>query len=158
MGLMTAQLPLPTSMEAGAVRIGLAGSLLETDEGGRLFVHGELAYAWDAGDTVTRRFAAAKLADIKAASIAEIAAAFGVEPGTLWRWRRALAAEGVLGLAPEKPGPKGPSRLTDAIASEIRAFRSGGLSLRAIGVKVSVSEFTVRRVLVSCVVNSFNKC
>ncbi len=99
MSTMTAQLPLPIAMDAGAVLIGLAASLVEDDDGGRIFVHGELSYAWDVGDTATRRFAAVKLADIKAASVAEIAAAFGVEPGTLWRWRQALAKDGVLGLA-----------------------------------------------------------
>ncbi|WP_434619698.1 putative transposase [Arthrobacter sp. A5] len=144
---MTAQLPLPAAMDAGAVPIGLAVSLVEDNDGGRVFVHGELSYAWDGEDTATRRFAAAKLADIKAASVAEIAAVFGVEPGTLWRWRQALMTDGVLGLAPEKPGPKGPSRLTDPLKSRIRTLRSAGLSLRAVGAEVGVSEFTVRRAL-----------
>ncbi|QNE15585.1 helix-turn-helix domain-containing protein [Pseudarthrobacter sp. NBSH8] len=144
---MTAQLPFPQAMDAGAVPIGLAASLLEDATGGRVFVHGELSYAWDEKDIATRRFAAAKLADIKAASVAGIAAAFGVDAITLWRWRQVLAAEGVLGLAPEKPGPKGPSRLTEPKMSEIRALRATGLSLRAIGAKVGVSEFSVRRTL-----------
>ncbi|MDQ6753693.1 MAG: hypothetical protein M3017_09835 [Actinomycetota bacterium] len=61
--------------------------------------------------------------------MAQVAAAFGVEPGTLWRWGQALAADGVLGLAPEKPGPKGPSRLTEPMKNEIRALRATGLSL-----------------------------
>ncbi len=88
MGAMTAQLPLPASMYAGAVPIGAAASLVEDEEGGRVFVHGELSYGWDAADSVSRRFAAAKLADIKAGSVAAVAAAFGVDPGTLWRWRQ----------------------------------------------------------------------
>ncbi|WP_434614717.1 putative transposase [Arthrobacter sp. A5] len=147
MGVMTSQLPLPMAMDAGAVPIGLAVSLVEDETGGRAFVHGELSYAWDVGETATRRFTAAKLADIKAASVAEISAAFGVDPGTLWRWRQILAMDGVLGLAPEKPGPRGPSRLTESMMSEIRALRSTGLPLRAVGAKVGVSEFTVRRTL-----------
>ncbi|MGY2747667.1 transposase-like protein [Arthrobacter sp. UYCu723] len=147
MGAMTAQLPLPASMDAGAVPIGAAASLVEDEEGGRVFVHGELSYGWDAGDSVSRRFAAAKLADIKAGSVAEVAAAFGVDPGTLWRWRQDLSAAGVLGLAPEKSGPKGPSRLTEALMSQIRSLRATGLSLRAVGAAVGVSEFSVRRTL-----------
>jgi len=147
MGVMTAQLPLPASMDAGAVPIGAAASVVEDEDGGRVFVHGELSYGWDAGDSVSRRFAAAKLADIKAGSVAEVAAAFGVDPGTLWRWRQDLAAAGVLGLAPEKSGPKGPSRLTDAVMSRIRSLRATGLSLRAVGAAVGVSEFSVRRTL-----------
>ncbi|HEY8294918.1 MAG TPA: helix-turn-helix domain-containing protein, partial [Micrococcaceae bacterium] len=147
MSTMTAQLPLPTAMVAGAVPVGLAASLVEDKDGGRVFVHGELSYAWNEGETATRRFAAVKLADIKAASVAEIAAAFGVEPGTLWRWRQALATDGVLGLAPEKPGPKGPSRLTEPMKSRIRTLRAAGQPLRAVGAAVGVSEFTVRRAL-----------
>ncbi|MET3721871.1 putative transposase [Arthrobacter sp. UYEF21] len=144
---MTAQLPLPAPMDAGAVLIGAAASLVEDKDGGRVFVHGELSYGWDAGDSVSRRFAAAKLADIKAGSVAEVAAAFGVDPGTLWRWRQDLSAAGVLGLAPEKSGPKGPSRLTEAVMSQIRSLRATGLSLRAVGTAVGVSEFSVRRTL-----------
>ena len=147
MGTMTAQPPLPLAMDAGAVPIGPAVSLVEDATGGRVFVHGELSYAWDVGDAATRRFAAVKLADIKAASVADISAAFGVEPGTLWRWRQAVATGGVLGLAPEKPGPKGPSRLTEHMMSQIRELRAAGLSHRAVGAKVGVSEFTVRRSL-----------
>ncbi|MHA7301350.1 helix-turn-helix domain-containing protein [Pseudarthrobacter sp. MDT1-22] len=144
---MTAQLPLPASMDAGAVLIGAVASLVEDEDGGRVFVHGELSYVWDAVDGVSRRFAAAKLADIKAGSVAEVAAAFGVDPGTLWRWRQDLSAGGVLGLAPEKSGPKGPSRLTEAVMSQIRSLRATGLSLRAVGTAVGVSEFSVRRTL-----------
>lgn len=147
MAVMTAQLPLPVSMDADAVPIGAAASLVEDEEGGRVFVHGELSYVWGAGDAASRRFAAAKLADIKAGSVAEVAAAFGVDPGTLWRWRQVLSAGGVLGLAPEKSGPKGPSRLTEAVMSQIRSLRATGLSLRAIGAAVGVSEFSVRRTL-----------
>lgn len=147
MGAMTAQLPLPAPMDAGAIPIGAAASPVEDEAGGRVFVHGELAYAWDAGDAVSRRFAAAKLADIKAGSVAEVAAGFGVDPGTLWRSRQVLSAGGVLGLAAEKSGPKGPSRLTDSVMSQIRSLRGTGLSLRAIGTRVGVSEFGVRRTL-----------
>ncbi|MET3808954.1 putative transposase [Arthrobacter sp. UYEF3] len=144
---MTAQLPLPVPMIGGAALVGLAVSLVEGGEGGRVFIHGELAYAWDARDTVTRRFTAVKLAEIKAASVAEIAGAFGIEPVTLWRWRQLLAAEGVAGLAPERMGPKGPSRLTGTVMAEIVALRASGLSLRAVGAAVGVSEFSVRRAL-----------
>lgn len=134
-------------MIAGAALVGLAVYLVEGGGGGRVFIHGELAYAWDARDTVTRRFTAVKLAEIKAASVAEIAGAFGIEPVTLWRWRQLPAAEGVAGLAPERMGPKGPSRLTGTVMAEIVALRPSGLSLRAVGAAVGVSELSVRRAL-----------
>ena len=70
--------------------------------------------------------------ELKARSVARVAAWLGGGAGTLGRWRQVLAAEGVLGLAPEKPGPKGPSRLTEPKMSEIRALLATGLSMRAI--------------------------
>lgn len=116
--------PLPVTVEERAVAIGAAASLLEDDDSGRVFLHVQLVYAWDDGDTATRRFAAAKLADMKAASVAGIAAAFGIETGTLWLWRRDLKTSEVAGLVPEKRGPRGASKLTTALASDIKARRA----------------------------------
>jgi DNA invertase Pin-like site-specific DNA recombinase len=81
-----------------------------------------------------------------------VAAAFAVSPVTLWRWRKELDASGAAGLAwPglawHKPGPKGPSRLTDDMAADIRARRSGGVTLQAVADAVGVSVTTVRRAL-----------
>ena len=147
MSVMTAQPPLPVTVEEGAVAIGAAASLLEDDDCGRVFLHGQLVYAWDDGDTATRRFAAAKLADMKAASVTDIAAAFGIETGTLWLWRRDLKTSGVAGLVPEKRGPRGASKLTTALASDIKARRARGESLRTIAAAVGVSTFSVDRAL-----------
>ncbi len=147
MVLMTAQPPLPIAPLSGATSIGAAVSLVENDEGGKVFIHGELAYVWDVGDAATRRFAAASLVDAKAAVAAEIAAAFGVEAMTLWRWRKQLTTEGVTGLVAEQRGPKGPSRLRDEMITQIVALRESGLSLQAIADTVGVSDFSVRRAL-----------
>ncbi|MCY0906207.1 putative transposase [Arthrobacter sp. H14-L1] len=144
---MTAQAPLPVTVEAGAVPVGAAASLLEDAEGGRVFLYGQLVYAWDAGDTATRRFAAAKLADMKAAPMTDIAAGFGIESGTLWLWRRELKASGVAGLVPEKPGPRRASKLTPDVVADIRSRRAGGDTFRTIAAAVGVSVFSVHRVL-----------
>ncbi|MDI3196343.1 helix-turn-helix domain-containing protein [Pseudarthrobacter sp. AL20] len=144
---MTAQPPLPIAIEEGAVPVGAAVSLAEDADGGRIFLHGQLIYAWDDGDTATRRFAAAKLADMKAATVTEVAAGFGVDPGTLWLWRRELKASGVAGLVPEKRGPRGASKLTPALISDIKVRRAGGDSFRTIAAAVDVSIFSVHRAL-----------
>jgi hypothetical protein len=52
----------------GATEIGAAAAMIEDDDGGRVFVHGNLAFAWDAGDTAGRRFAAVSVMRIKAAT------------------------------------------------------------------------------------------
>ena len=147
MTVMTAQLPLPVALVTGAVSIGEAVALVEDGDGGRVFLRGELVYAWSVGDVAGRRLAAVQLVVIKAARVADVAAAFGVDAGTLWRWGQQLSATGVAGLVPDKRGPRGPSRLTDDMVVDIRARRSGGASLRAIAAAVGVSTNTVARAL-----------
>jgi hypothetical protein len=102
------------------------------DEGGRVFIRSELSFVWDAGDEAGRRLAAVQLVRIKAASLLDVAAAFAVSTVTLWRWCKELDASGAAGLAWRKRGPKGPSRLTDDMAADIRGRRSGGATLQAV--------------------------
>jgi len=147
MTVMSTQPPLPAAPVAGAVSIGEAVALVEDADGGRVFLRGELVYAWSVGDVALRRLAAVRLVAIKAARVADVAAAFKIDAGTLWRWGQQLSATGVAGLVPDKRGPKGPSRLTDDMARDIRRRRSGGASLRAIAAAVGVSTDTVRRAL-----------
>jgi hypothetical protein len=147
MTVMSTQPPLPAAPVAGAVSIGQAVALVEDGDGGRVFLRGEFVYAWDVGDVALRRLAAVRLVAIKAARVADVAAAFGIDAGTLWRWGQQLSATGVAGLVPDKRGPKGPSRLTDDMAADIRGRRRSGASIRAIASAVGVSTDTVRRAL-----------
>src|ERR1019366_740209 len=126
MAVMTAQPPLPVVLEAGGVNIGEAVGLVEDADGGRVFLRGELVYVWSAGDVALRRLAAVRLVAIEAARGADVAAALEIDAGTLWRWGQQLSATGVAGLVPDKRGPKGPSRLTDDMAADIRGRRRGG--------------------------------
>lgn len=137
---MTAQLPLPM---APGVPIGSAVSLVEDVDGGRVFINGQLSFAWDAGDVGIRRLAAVQLARIKAARVFEVAAGFGVDEYTVYRWGQALTAGGPAGLTPERRGPKGPSKLTDAVIADIVARRAAGQSIAAVAAAVGVSARTV---------------
>lgn len=85
MAVMTVQPPLALVPE-DAHPVGAAAAIVEDEDGGRVFVHGNLAYAWDGGDTAGRRFAAVSLVRIKAATQLEVAEAFGVKPATVRRW------------------------------------------------------------------------
>lgn len=102
MAVMTAQPPLPL-VPADARLVGAAAAMVEDNDGGRVFVHGNLSYAWDGGDTAGRRFAAASLVRIKAATQLQVAEAFVVKPATVRRWG---AVSGVAGLLAERKGPK----------------------------------------------------
>jgi len=116
MTVMTAQPPLPLNPR-DARPVGVAAAIAEDDAGGRVFVHGNLAYAWDGGDCAARRFAAVSLVRIKAATQLEVAGAFAVRPATVRRWEAQLAKAGVAGLLAEPKGPKRKSKLTgDTVA------------------------------------------
>ncbi|NVM97028.1 putative transposase, partial [Arthrobacter wenxiniae] len=128
--------------------LGLAGELVrDADGGGTVFLHGQASFSWDGGDEVGRRWAAVRLAVLKAASVAEIATAFDVTPTTVWLWKQLLTEGGIAALVPEKKGPKRASRLTESVIARIVELRSTGLSQQAVGDAVGVSEFSVRRAL-----------
>ena len=145
-GMLT-QLPLPL-LPAGAAEIAPGVGLVTGDDGGGLVsVHGLATFAWDGGDEAGRRLAAVQLVRLRAASQAQAAAAFGVDPVTVWRWDQALAAGGVAGLVPARRGPKGASKLTPELAARIRELDAAGATLGEIAAATGVSTFSVRNAL-----------
>ena len=145
-GMLT-QLPLPL-LPAGAAEIAPGVGLVAGEGGGGLVsVHGLATFAWDAGDEAGRRLAAVQLVRLRAVSQAQAAAAFGVDPVTVWRWDQALAAGGVAGLVPARRGPKGASKLTPELAARIRGLDAAGATLGEIAAATGVSTFSVRNAL-----------
>ena len=159
MPVMTAQPPLALA-PAGARLIGEAAAIVEDDDGGRVFVHGNLVYAWDAGDIAGCRLAAVSLVRIKVATQRQVAEAFAVTPLSLRRWEARYADSGVAGLLPERKGPKRKSKLTDATVAAIHRLRESGASLRAVAAATGVSERSVRNALkpVGAAVDSDEPC
>lgn len=82
MGLMTTQPPLGFAPTGSGALIGNATELVEDSNGGHVFIRGLLTHLWLAGDEETRRFAAVNLLNLRTASAASIAGAFGVATGT----------------------------------------------------------------------------
>jgi transposase-like protein len=146
MARMLSQLPLPL-LPAGATEIAPGVGLLSDDGGGLVTVHGLATFAWDAGDEAGRRLAAVQLVRLRAASQGQVAGAFGVDPGTVWRWDQALAAGGVAGLVPARRGPKGASKLTPELVERIAGLDAAGKTLREIAAATGVSTFSVRNAL-----------
>jgi hypothetical protein len=144
---MLTQLPLPL-LPAGAAEIAPGVGLVAGDDGGGLVsVHGLATFAWDAGDEAGRRLAAVQLVRLRAASQAQAAAAFGVDPVTVWRWDQALASGGVAGLVPSRRGPKGASKLTPQLTARIGDLDAAGATLSEIAAATGVSTFSVRNAL-----------
>lgn len=147
MARMLSQLPLPL-LPAGAAEIAPGVGLAAGGDGsGLVTVHGLATFAWDAGDEAGRRLAAVQLVRLRAASQGQVAEAFGVDPGTIWRWDQALAAGGVAGLVPARRGPKGASKLTPQLAARIAELDAAGATLREIAAATGVSTFSVRNAL-----------
>ena len=145
-GMLT-QLPLPL-LPAGAAEIAPGVGLVTGAGGGGLVsVHGLATFAWDGGDEAGRRLAAVQLVRLRAVSQAQAAAAFGVDPVTVWRWDQALTAGGVAGLVPSRRGPKGASKLTPELAARIRDLDAAGATLSEIAAATGVSTFSVRSAL-----------
>ena len=148
---MTARLahaPLPWLPE-DAVRVAPGiGVVLEDDGSGTVWVHGLATFCWGAGDWTGRKLAAVQLAELTGADKKDVAAAFGTDAATFWRWRKAYAEHGIEGLLPGRRGPKGPSKLTPEVTGRIRELAAGGgLSLSEIGRRCGVSQFAVRTAL-----------
>jgi transposase len=131
-------------LPADAVPVGPLAGLVESEQGGVVFVNGMASFAFAADDVVGRRLAAVQLVTAKTASVGAVAVAFGVTQVTLWRWREAFAEHGVEGLIPGPLGPRGPSKLTEALAGRIRALDAQGRTLAAIAEQTGVSTATVR--------------
>jgi transposase len=146
MAAMLTQLPLPL-LPVGAAEIAPGVGLVTGPGGGLVMVHGLATFAWDAGDEAGRRLAAVQLVRLRAASQAQVAEAFGVDPVTVWRWDQALAGGGVAGLAPARKGPRRASKLTAQVVARIRGLDGQGKTLAEIAAAAGVSVSSVRNAL-----------
>src|SRR5688572_17578579 len=131
--------PVLPLLPAEARSVGPSAGLLEGPHGGAVFVFGLLSFTYAAGDETGRRLAAVQLLGSKVASAPEVAAGFGVAVATLWRWVRAFTDAGVAGLVRERSGPKGPSKLTPALAARIATLDAQGVTLTGIAAATGVS-------------------
>jgi len=136
--------PVLPLLPAQARSVGPSVGLLEGTEGGVVFVFGLVTFTFDCSDQAGRRLAAVQLVRTKIASARDVASAFGVTETTLWRWVGAFTDGGVAALVPEQSGPKGPSKLTERLRTQIVAADAAGLTLSKIAAQVGVSTATVR--------------
>src|SRR5450759_6034308 len=136
--------PVLQLLPARARPVGPSAGLLEGPEGGVVFVFGLATFSYASADLAGRRLAAVQLVTRKIASVGEVASGFGVNEATLWRWKRAFGAGGVLGLVTERPGPRRASKLTTSLAARIVKLDATGLRLQQIAVATGVSTATVR--------------
>jgi hypothetical protein len=145
---MGAMQPLPLA-PSGSSHVADGVAFREDTEGnGSVFLWGMAAWCWQSDDPVARRLAAVQLVNSKAARQRQVADAFGVHENSLVRWRSSYEAGGVESLMNDRPGPRGPSKVTESKRHEIARLRSSGLSLVEVAARTDVSTATVRRVTV----------
>src|SRR5664280_2689361 len=114
--------PVLPLLPADATPIGPAAGLVDSPDGGTVFVFGQATFAFATDDEVGRRLAAVQLVATEIASAAAVAA----------------------GFIPAKCGPKGPTKLTAAMVARIQALATEGHTRTAIAAAVQVSPATVR--------------
>ena len=136
--------PVLPMLPAQARSIGGSAGLLEGPDGGVVFVFGLATFSYAASDEAGRRLAAVQLVASKIATSLEVASAFGVSGVTLWKWGRDYTRDGVAGLMRARTGPKGPIKLTQALAARIVELDATGLTLLQIAAAAGVSTATVR--------------
>ena len=136
--------PVLPLLPAQARSIGSSAGLLEGPDGGVVFVFGLATFDFAASDAAGRRLAAVQLVRRKFATATEVASGFAVSQATLWRWVASYTSDGVPGLVREAPGPKGPSKLSEALTARIVQLQADGLTLLRIAAQAGVSTATVR--------------
>ncbi|MGH2927988.1 MAG: helix-turn-helix domain-containing protein, partial [Solirubrobacteraceae bacterium] len=137
--------PLPL-VPSGSVAVCDGVALLEAEDGaGTVFIWGQAAFSFDGDDAAARRLAAVQLVNCDAASQREVAAAFGVNETTVWRWRSEYGEGGLGALLLEQKGPKRASLLTADKVVQIRELRAGGKSFAEVAKTAGVSSRSARR-------------
>jgi hypothetical protein len=132
----------------GSIPVADGVAPLEDEDGaGSVVIWGQAAWAWDASDSAVRRLSAVQLVNADAADQRTVAASFGVNETTVWRWRNDYSGGGVSALLPQIHGPKGPSKLTEEKCAEIQRLRAEGKAIAEAAKPSGVSTFTVRRAL-----------
>src|SRR5674476_76333 len=142
-GTVRVSQPVLPMLPAQARSIGGSAGLLEGPDGGVVFVFGLATFSYAASDEAGRRLAVQLVAS-KIATSQDVASAFGVSGVTLWKWGRDYTRGGVAGLMRARTGPKGPIKLTAALAARIVGLDATGLTLLQIAAAAGVSTATVR--------------
>jgi transposase-like protein len=127
-------------INAVVARVRARGQVAYFASGVPLFVHAD-------DDPVGQRIAAVQMMALGLARQDELSAALEVNRSTLYRQRRKLTTEGVLGVVDDKRGPRGPHRFTPDKRERVAQLLGEGVSIRQAAQQVGVTEGTIRHAL-----------
>jgi len=86
---------------------------------------------FDPNDIVQVKYEMLRRVSIDKASVTQIADEYGVSRPTYYQARASFDMAGIAGLAPAKPGPRGPHKIDDAVLTFLQARRFPGEPVRA---------------------------
>ena len=95
---------------------------------------------FDARDLVQVRYEMLRRVRLDKQSISEVAAAFGVSRPTFYQALRAFESEGVVGLLPQRPGPRRAHKLDDKVVGFLEQRRDQDDRLTAADLALLVKE------------------
>ena len=136
-----------TLCPAEAIEINDTVSFLDDGKSIGYFGAGVPLFTHAHGDAVARRVAAAQIIALGLATPTELSVALGVGRTTLYRQQQRFQAQGVAGLADEKPGPTGPHKLTEQLLSRAQELLDEGKSNRRVAEAIGVTEGAIRHAL-----------
>ena len=80
---------------------------------------------FDARDLVQVKYEMVRRVEADGVPVSAAAGAFGFSRQSYYSAARALADEGLAGLVPAKPGPRGAHKLTDEVLDHLEGLRAG---------------------------------
>jgi transposase len=95
---------------------------------------------FDARDVVQVKYEMVRRVEADGVSVSAAAGAFGFSRQSYYTAAAALADEGLAGLVPAKPGPRGAHKLTAEVLEHVEALRAADPSLRASALAEAVAE------------------
>jgi transposase len=85
---------------------------------------------FDARDLVQVKYEMVRRVETEGSSVSAAAGAFGFSRQSYYTAARALAEEGLAGLVPARPGPRGAHKLTDEVLEHLEGLREADPGLR----------------------------
>lgn len=95
---------------------------------------------FDARDLVQVKYEMVRRVEADGLSVSAAAGAFGFSRQSYYTAARALSDEGLGGLVPAKPGPRGAHKLTDEVLDHLEGLRAAEPGLGAAALVAAVAE------------------
>ncbi len=95
---------------------------------------------FDARDLVQVKYEMVRRVEADGVSVSRAAGAFGFSRQSYYSAARALAGEGLAGLVPDKPGPRGAHKLTDEVLEHLEGLREADPGVGAAELAAAVAE------------------